>query len=116
MLLAGDWLLLCLIQQACTDVCRLRGLHCVCVCVQLRRAPGCTELLYLYDGDRNGVCWHLGTACGTQPWVNPVLAGRLAVRASSPACRSTDPKALAGHGFARCNFAGPRMEGGQLSR
>ncbi|KAL4859062.1 BTB/POZ domain-containing protein [Chlorella vulgaris] len=82
---------------------------------QLRRAPGCTELLYLYDGDRNGVCWHLGTACGTQPWVNPVLAGRLAVRASSPACRSTDPKALAGHGFARCNFAGPRMEGGQLS-
>ena len=38
------------------------------------------------------------------------------VRASSPACRSTDPKALVGAGFARCNFAGPRMEDGQLSR
>ena len=38
------------------------------------------------------------------------------VRASSPACRSTDPKALVGNNFARCNFAGPRMENGQLSR
>ena len=38
------------------------------------------------------------------------------VRASSPACRSTDPKALVGHNFARCNFAGPRLENGQLSR
>jgi hypothetical protein len=69
----------------------------------------------MFDGDKNGVCWHLGTGGGTQPWVNPVLAGRLQVRASSPACRSTDPKALVGAGFARCNFAGPRMEDGQLS-
>ncbi|KAL4421040.1 hypothetical protein ABPG77_007515 [Micractinium sp. CCAP 211/92] len=82
---------------------------------QMRRAPGCTELIYMFDGDRNGVCWHLGTCGGTQPWVNPVLAGRLQVRASSPACRSTDPRALVGHNFARCNFAGPRMENGQPS-
>lgn len=147
--------------------------------LQVRRAPGCTELLHMFDGDHNGVCWHLGTAGCTQPWVNPVLAGRLQVRlvtgwlpvagwrrhlqmdkracsskslatlvmlflpasrsagpaehvphstcspkrtpytqvrASSPACRSTDPRALAGSSFARCNFAGPRVEGGQLSR
>lgn len=82
---------------------------------RLRRAPGCAELIYMYDGDKNGVCWHLGSRGGSQPWVNPVLAGRLQVRASSPACRSTDPKALAGNNFARCNFAGPRMENGQLS-
>lgn len=47
--------------------------------LQMRRAPGCTELIYMFDGDRNGVCWHLGTCGGTQPWVNPVLAGRLQV-------------------------------------
>ncbi|KAL4459024.1 hypothetical protein ABPG75_013889 [Micractinium tetrahymenae] len=80
---------------------------------QMRRAPGCTELIYMYDGDKNGVCWHLGTCGGSQPWVNPVLAGRLQVRASSPACRSTDPRAVVGNNFARCNFAGPRMENGQ---
>jgi hypothetical protein len=33
----------------------------------------------MFDGDRNGLCWHLGTAGGSQPWVNPVLAGRLQV-------------------------------------
>lgn len=38
------------------------------------------------------------------------------VRASSPACRSTDPRAVAGNNFARCNFAGPRMENGQPTR
>jgi len=47
----------------------------------MRRAPGCNELIYMFDGDKNGVCWHLGTAGGTQPWVNPVLAGRLQVGA-----------------------------------
>ena len=47
---------------------------------RLRRAPGCAELIYMYDGDKNGVCWHLGSRGGSQPWVNPVLAGRLQVR------------------------------------
>jgi hypothetical protein len=45
----------------------------------MRRAPGCTELIYMFDGDKNGVCWHLGTSGGTQPWVNPVLGGQLQV-------------------------------------
>lgn len=39
----------------------------------------------------------------------------LQVRASSPACRGTDPRALVSGAFARTNCAGPRMEGGQLS-
>lgn len=24
---------------------------------QRRHSPGCTELIYMYDGDHNGVCW-----------------------------------------------------------
>lgn len=41
-----------------------------------------------------------------------MVAGRLSVRASSPACRGTDPRALVSGTFARTNFAGPRLEGG----
>ena len=50
-----------------------------CPPLQMRRAPGCIELIYMFDGDKNGVCWHLGTRGGTQPWVNPVLGGQLQV-------------------------------------
>eukprot|EP00887_Chlorella_sp_A99_P006709 scaffold3.g6709.t1 len=82
---------------------------------QRRHAPGCAELIYMYDGDHNGVCWFLGTAYGTQQWVNPMTAGRLQARASSPACRGTDPRALVSGAFLRTNFAGPRLEGGQPS-
>lgn len=32
------------------------------------------------------------------------------VKASSPICRSTDPKILVGGGFQRINFAGPRRQ------
>ena len=70
----------------------------------------------MFPGDKNGVCWHLGTNYGTQPWVNPMLAGRASARASSPACRNTDPRAIVGHSYLHSNFAGPRLENGQLSR
>lgn len=43
-------------------------------------------------GDTNGVCHWLGRKRGASAWVNPNAAGRLTVRASSPACRNTDPK------------------------
>ena len=46
---------------------------------QRRHAPGCAELIYMYDGDHNGVCWFLGTNYATQQWVNPMAAGRLQV-------------------------------------
>ena len=36
------------------------------------------------------------------------------VRASSPSCRNTDPKAVVSGLFLRNNFAGPRYEDGQL--
>ena len=38
----------------------------------------------------------------------------LQVRASSPSCRNTDPKAVVSGLFLRNNFAGPRYEDGQL--
>ena len=69
--------------------------------LQLRRAPGCTELIYMYDGDKNGVCWHLGTSGGTQPWVNPVLGGQLQVGWDCWLCRAGS----AGAGGATCGAA-----------
>lgn len=77
-----------------------------------RRAPisECNPLIYMYDGDYNGVFWHIGTRYGTQKWVNPAVAGLVTVAASSPVIRGTDPKALVGRTFARHNFAGPRRD------
>ena len=48
---------------------------------QRRHAPAATELLFLHAGDANGLCHHLGTDYSRAPFVNPVLAGRLQVRA-----------------------------------
>lgn len=31
------------------------------------------ELLYISDGDCNGVFYYLGTSFGQHPWMNPVL-------------------------------------------
>ncbi len=75
---------------------------------QRRLAPTCRELMYVYDGDQNGVISHIATDYGLKGWVNPVLAKRIEVRASSPASRFTDPKVRfavgwsvdgCGHGF-----------------
>lgn len=75
---------------------------------RFRKPRGSQDLTYMYDGDHNGVSWYLGTAYGKQKWVNPVLAGRLSIKASSPECRNTDSKALVSGNFLRNNFAGPR--------
>jgi hypothetical protein len=66
-----------------------RHLHAALGC---QVAAGCPWNAAPTAGDNNGVCHWLGRNCGTAPWVNPHAAGRLTVRASSPACRSTDPK------------------------
>lgn len=80
---------------------------------QRRKMPFCKELMYVFDGDQNGVIWFIATQHGSQPWVNPVLARRVEVKASSPASRYTDPKAVVGGKFPRTNYAGPRYEDGQ---
>eukprot|EP00884_Botryococcus_braunii_P002666 jgi/Botrbrau1/123/Bobra.0022s0109.1 len=74
---------------------------------QRRVLPSCTELMYGWDGDCNGVIYHIGCNFGKSAWVNPVLAGRLTVKASSPVCRHTDPRALVSGSFLRANWAGP---------
>lgn len=73
-----------------------------------RLAPSCKELMYVSDGDANGVLYHLGTAYGSMSWVNPVASRAVRIVASSPASRFTDAKALASRQFLRTSFAGPR--------
>lgn len=60
------------------------------------------ELQYICDGDSNGVLYFAGTSYGEHPWVNPVLAKRINITASSPISRYTDPKALASRTYQVC--------------
>ena len=46
---------------------------------QRRHPSGCHELMYMFDGDDNGVCRFIGTSYGQQEWVNPVLCGQMKV-------------------------------------
>ncbi|KAL6011917.1 hypothetical protein ACLOJK_002383 [Asimina triloba] len=71
------------------------------------------ELQYICDGDNNGVIYFAGTSYGEHQWVNPVLAKKITVAASSPASRYTDPKALVSRTYQATSFAGPRTENGQ---
>ncbi|XWS24596.1 hypothetical protein CRYUN_Cryun28dG0116700 [Craigia yunnanensis] len=68
------------------------------------------ELQYICDGDSNGVLYFAGTSYGEHPWVNPVLSKRIAITASSPTSRYTDPKVLVSRTYQGTCFAGPRME------
>ncbi|KAF2324780.1 hypothetical protein GH714_016759 [Hevea brasiliensis] len=70
------------------------------------------ELQYIYDGDSNGVLYFAGTSYGEHQWVNPVLAKRITITASSPTSRYTDPKALVSRTYQGTCIAGPRMEDG----
>lgn len=73
-----------------------------------RLAPSCKELMYVCDGDRNGVVHYIGTDYGSKQWVNPVASKALDIKASSPPSRYTDPKALVSGQFLNTSFAGPR--------
>lgn len=50
---------------------------------QRRLPPSATELVYMFDGDHNGVCHHLGTRYGQQEFVNPALSGMLQVECAA---------------------------------
>ncbi|KAF5934898.1 hypothetical protein HYC85_026027 [Camellia sinensis] len=71
------------------------------------------ELQYICDGDSNGVLYFIGTSFGEHQWVNPVLAKRICVSASSPISRHTDPKVLVSRTYQGTSFAGPRIEDGK---
>ncbi|XP_070028530.1 BTB/POZ domain-containing protein At2g30600 isoform X1 [Nicotiana sylvestris] len=71
------------------------------------------ELLYICDGDSNGVLYFAGTSYGKHQWVNPVLSKRVTITASSPISRCTDPKVLVSRNFQGTSLAGPQMEDGR---
>eukprot|EP00873_Tetraselmis_striata_P037090 jgi/Tetstr1/457354/TSEL_043957.t1 len=73
------------------------------------------ELMYLSDGDGNGLVSFLGTSGGAKPFVNPVLEQRLAVSCSSPPGRHCDPRHLASRKFCNTLTAGPRLCNGERS-
>ncbi|KAK6939223.1 Farnesoic acid O-methyl transferase [Dillenia turbinata] len=79
----------------------------------LHRQSSFKELQYICDGDSNGVMYFAGTSYGEHQWVNPYLAKRIIITASSPNSRYTDPKALASRTFQGTFFAGPRIEDGK---
>lgn len=75
------------------------------------------ELQYIRDGDNNGVLYFAGTSYGEHQWVNPLLAEpkKIAITASSPHSRYTDPKVLVSRTYQGTCFAGPRLENGHNS-
>lgn len=73
------------------------------------------ELQYICDGDSNGVLYFAGTSYGEHQWVNPVLAKRITVTASSPISRFTDPKVLVSRTYQGTSFAGRQIEAGNIS-
>ncbi|KAJ6680911.1 hypothetical protein OIU74_019402 [Salix koriyanagi] len=72
------------------------------------------ELQYICDGDSNGVLYFAGTSYGEHQWINPVLAKRITITASSPPSRYTDPKTLVSRTYQGTSFAGPCMEDGHI--
>ncbi|KAK2999675.1 hypothetical protein RJ639_023754 [Escallonia herrerae] len=70
------------------------------------------ELQYICDGDDNGVLYFAGTSYGEHQWVNPVLAKRINISASSPVSRYTDPKVLVSRTYQlMCNYYTLRQDG-----
>ena len=79
--------------------------------LQVRRHPNAgKELLYVSDGDENGVLFFLGTnQRSVRHFVNPALTSRVEVCCSSPQGRFTEPKAVLARRCHRFSF----FEGGK---
>ncbi|GAB2215913.1 hypothetical protein Droror1_Dr00023676 [Drosera rotundifolia] len=79
----------------------------------LHRRSSYKELQYICDGDSNGVLYFAGQSYGEHQWVNPILAKRVSIVASSPISRFTDPKVLASRTYQGTSFTGARIEDGK---
>lgn len=82
------------------------ALAAACARLQRRLSSSCAELLYMTDGDKNGALYYIATGYGSRPWRNPALDGLVEVRASSPASRFTDPRAVVGRKYLNTSHAG----------
>ncbi|KAH9297739.1 hypothetical protein KI387_029421 [Taxus chinensis] len=84
-------------------------------CIRFHHRPtSFKELMYICDGDHNGVIYYAGTSYGEHPWMNPVLTKNISVSASSPLSRFTDAKALVSRRYQATSLAGPCIEDGKL--
>ncbi|GMH04663.1 hypothetical protein Nepgr_006503 [Nepenthes gracilis] len=79
----------------------------------VHRISSYKDLQYICDGDSNGVLYFVGTSYGEHQWVNPVVAKRISITASSPISRFTDPKVMASRTYQGTSFAGPLVEDGK---
>lgn len=80
-----------------------------------RRCPAdACELLYMRDGDKNGVLYHLGTSEGASSWMNPHRTGAVRVTSSSPFCSCSEPFTLSSRAFHPRVCAQPRAASGQV--
>lgn len=98
------------------DGCRLVSLAAVDKRAASRREPRPSygiNLVYLRDGDHNGVCRFIGSKGGASQWTNPVQSGELNVVASSPVSRSTDPEVIVSGEYTHTSFAGPEFKRGE---
>lgn len=83
--------------------------------LQPRRSPSARELLYVSDGDNNGVCFYLGTRRGEasssrarSQFVNPSLTGVVEASTSSPHSRFSSAAAVTSRLCPRTSYFDPR--------
>lgn len=61
-------------------------------------------------GDRNGVCYYLGTNALEQQFVNPSLTKKVSVSSSSPLGRFTDPRCITSRAPVQTLYAEPGLD------
>lgn len=72
-----------------------------------RRAGKLHELMYMSDGDTNGVFHFLATDGGQHPWINPVLTRKAITASSSPLSKVSDHRWLVSGSFHSSSHFGP---------
>mmetsp|Transcript_21375 Transcript_21375/g.59311 ORF Transcript_21375/g.59311 Transcript_21375/m.59311 type:complete len:569 (+) Transcript_21375:105-1811(+) len=72
------------------------------------------ELMYVSDGDDYGLCSFLGTAQGTQRFMNPCVEKRICVTCSGPAGKHCNANLLLSRKFSNILCAGPVYQEGSV--
>jgi len=72
-----------------------------------RRAGQSYELMYMSDGDNNGIFHFLATDGGQHPWINPALTRKVMTASSSPVSKVSDHRWLVSGSFHSSSHFGP---------